>query len=67
MKKFIYLILSALLLVGCVQESDAFRFKKEYESLNGKENDKGRDYVNVEIPEENPMVYADLDTILKVI
>lgn len=67
MKKFIYLILSALLLVGCVQESDAFRFKKEYESLNGKENDKGRDYVNVVIPEENPMVYANLDTVLKVI
>ena len=67
MKKFIYLILSALLLVGCVNESDAFRFKKEYESLNGKENDKGRDYINVMIPENNPMVYADLDTILEVI
>ena len=67
MKKFIYLILSALLLVGCVNESDAFRFKREYESLNGKENSKGRDYVNVIIPDENPMVYADLDTILEVI
>ena len=67
MKKFIYLLLSALLLVGCVQQSDAFRFKKEYESLNGKENDKGRDYVNVLIPENNPMVYADIDTILNVI
>ena len=67
MKKFIYLILSAFLLLGCVKEDDAFRFKKEYESLNGKENDKGRDYVNIQIPDENPMVYADLDTILKVI
>ena len=67
MKKFIYLLLTALLLVGCTQESDSFRFKKEYESLNGKENDKGRDYVNVQIPSENPMVYADLDTILNVI
>lgn len=67
MKKLLYILLSAFLLVGCVQESDAFRFKKEYESLNGKENEKGRDYVNVSIPEENPMVYADLDTILNVI
>lgn len=67
MKKILYALLSVFLLVGCVRESDAFKFKKEYESLNGKENEKGKDYVSVKIPDENPMVYASIDTILDII
>lgn len=66
MKKLLCCLLCAFALVGCAQ-SDAFKFKTEYESLNGKENDKGRDYVEITIDKENPIVYADIDTILEVI
>lgn len=67
MKKILYFLFSLFLFVGCSNETDAFKFKKEYESLNGKENDYGRDYVEVQIPAENPMVYASIDEILQVI
>ena len=66
MKKLLCLLLCVFSLVGCTG-SDASKFKKEYESLNGKENDKGRDYLEITIDKDNPMVYADLDTILEVI
>ncbi len=68
MKKLFIALLSVFMLVGCsVQKTDAQRFKEEYESLNGKENASGRDYVNIEIPADNPMVYADVDKILEVL
>lgn len=69
MKKIFMAILSILLISGCTQQTptDAMKFKEEYESLNGKENKSGRDYVNVEIPADNPMVYADADKILEAI
>lgn len=66
MKKLLCLLLCVFSLVGCTG-SDASKFKKEYESLNGKENDKGRDYLEITIEKDNPIVYADLDTILEVI
>ncbi|MGN1344427.1 MAG: hypothetical protein ACI4U3_07590 [Traorella sp.] len=66
MKKLVCIFLSLFTLMAC-SSSDALKFKKEYESLNGKENDKGRDYVEISIPKENPMVYADIDTILEVL
>ncbi len=66
MKKLLCLLLCVFSLVGCTG-SDASKFKKEYESLNGKENDKGRDYVEITIDKDNPIVYADIDTLLEVI
>ena len=66
MKKLLCLLLCVFSLVGCTG-SDASKFKKEYESLNGKENDKGRDYLEITIEKDNPIVYANLDTILEVI
>lgn len=69
MKKIIMVMMSFLLLMGCTStpQNDATRFKIEYESLNGKENKAGRDYVEMEIPVDNPMVYADIDELLDVI
>lgn len=67
MKKLLCMLLCVFSLAGCVGRSDAYKFKSEYESLNGKENDKGRDYVEISIDVDNPMVYADVDTILEVI
>lgn len=70
MKKFLSILLVFGLLAGCTKpsvQSDALRFKEEYESLNGKENANGKDYVEISIPVDNPMVYADIDKLMEVI
>ena len=41
--------------------SDEKKFKEEYESLNGKKNDKGRTYPEVHIRKDNNITYADYD------
>ena len=46
---------------------DEKKFKKEYESLNGKTNASGKEYPNVEIDEDNDIVYASYDDIKEVI
>lgn len=71
MKKFIYVLLIAItlcLVTGCGKESDAVKFKKEYESYNGKtiENTKYQ-YPKVEIPSKNKIKYADADKMLEVL
>ena len=43
---------------------DALKFKVEYESLNGKKNDNGKEYVHVEINKNNPFVYASFDEVI---
>jgi len=59
MRKIILIILS-LLLVGCQSKiTDAQKFKNEYESLNGKTNDNGLEYFNLDIPSENKVIYLD--------
>ena len=63
------IILSAIvLLIGIVSfiylrpESMASHFKLEYESLNGKEAN-GQEYLEVSIPTDNNIVYADYDQV----
>lgn len=46
---------------------DEKKFKNEYESLNGKKNASGKEYSNVEIVEDNGIVYASYSEIKKVI
>ncbi len=68
MKKFVSFLCALVLLAGCGTKSDAQRFKEEYESLNGKIRDKtGKEYVHIELPSDNPMIYADADKILEVL
>lgn len=70
MNKLICVLLIVLLVSACNDSSvkqEALRFKEEYESLNGKENDSGIDYVNVVIEADHPMVYADIEQLLEVI
>lgn len=70
MNKLICVLLIVLLASACNDSSvkqEALRFKEEYESLNGKENDSGIDYVNVVIEADHPMVYADIEQLLEVI
>lgn len=42
-------------------------FKKEYESLNGKTNDQGKLYVQIEVPENNHMKYSSEEEIIKLL
>ena len=58
MKKIILGVLILILCAGCLKTSDAAKFKKEYESLNGQANDAGVLHKEITIPEENPMIYA---------
>lgn len=47
--------------------SDALKFKEEYESLNGKKNSNGKEYRKLEIDEENVFVYASAGDIVKAV
>ena len=71
MKK-IFISLMALVLVlgivGCTKkESDAIKFKNDYESVNGKENSHGKIHRELNIPEDNVFVLSDSSSILKMI
>lgn len=73
MKKIISIILMIVLLVtltGCkvekVKETDASKFKEEYESLNGTTREKdGKTIRTISIPEYNPFVYSSAKEISK--
>ncbi len=58
----IVIILSIIVLTGCSnknQDSDALKFKNDYESLNGVETtEKGVYYRSINIDEDNPIVYT---------
>jgi len=66
---FIVVILTILvLLTGCKdKETDAIKFKNEYESLNNTKSESGKDIRNITIDEKNPMVYKTEDDIVNLI
>ena len=68
MKK-IALVMSMILvlLVGCNKETDAEKFKNEYESLNGQTSQSGKKYLNVEIEKDNIIKYVSISELLDVI
>ena len=47
------------------KKSDAYKFKVEYESLNGEKNDYGKTYRTVNISKKNKMKYATAKEIVK--
>lgn len=47
--------------------TDAFRFKNEYESLNGKKDQDGNEYSKLTISKQNPMSYVSADEVLKLL
>ena len=68
MKKIgiLILVLSIFLLTGCVDKnSDAYKFKKEYESINNKDNGHGNKHRELSIPDDNPFVYATCKDIVE--
>ena len=53
------ILLSIFLLTGCVDKnSDAYKFKTEYESINGEKNGSGKEYRSLNITNDNPFVYS---------
>lgn len=69
---FLALILALLLVLsigitGNNKKLDAIKFKAEYESLNGKKNDNGKEYVHVDVDRKNPFVYAKYDEVIDII
>lgn len=47
------------------EKVDAIQFKEEYESLNGKSNNNGKNYRNVLIGENNPIIYITMEELLE--
>lgn len=62
--KIVLLITVILLITGC---NDNQRFKKDYESLNGKDTNYNTKYRTINIDENNPFVYSDLKHVNKMI
>lgn len=68
--RVIAILVGLFLLFGCNRQStppfstDAERFKYEYESLNGKRDDYGNKMREVNIPSDNPIVYASFTNII---
>lgn len=74
MKNSLKIVLSLIVLVIAIitfiflkPESMSNRFKLEYESLNGQKTDDGREYMEVNINNDNKIIYADYDTIFDVL
>ncbi len=69
MKKMFIFLLSLVLLVsftGCSKDSDALKFKKEYEDLNNTEN--GNHKIRaVSISKDNPIIYKSANDIVEMI
>ena len=62
-KLIIFILVLGILLTGCTKSSAA-KFKKEYESLNGKTAQSGKTIREVSIPDDNPIVYQTADEIV---
>ena len=69
-KKLLFVSLLVLYLLtfsACGKETDAIKFKKEYESINGTTSSSGKQIREITIDEENPMVYKTADELVKMI
>lgn len=59
-------IISLFLLTGCVDKnSDAYKFKEEYESINNQDNGHGNKYRELSIPNDNPFIYQTPEELLE--
>lgn len=61
MKKFLIstlILLFVITLTGCSLESEADKFREDYESLNGEKTDDGNKYREISIDYNNPIKYS---------
>lgn len=63
-KKLLLLLLIPLMLTACVSK-DARTFKKDYESLNGKENTNGKEHRKISIPTNNPIIISSAKEVIE--
>ena len=65
MKKIIILLITLVLLTSCTKkETDAIKFKEEYENKNSEEIIAGENYRKLDISKSNPFVYSSGDEIV---
>lgn len=65
MKKIIILLITLVLLTSCAKkETDAIKFKEEYENKNSEEIIAGENYRKLNISKNNPFVYSSGDEIV---
>ena len=64
-------ILGVFCFTGCgkkeTKDTDASKFKEEYESYNGEKTNSGKDYLEVSIPSDNVIKYSNITELLDVI
>lgn len=69
MKKILTVLVTLLLLFGVTscgtKNTDAIKFKEEYESLNDVENSSGQKHRSISISKNNPFVYATPEDIIE--
>lgn len=67
--KILLIIMLVFAFTACnSNESDAIKFKKEYESLNGKKSKNGNNIIkSLKISKDNPIKYASYDEVIDVI
>ena len=62
----VIVLISLFLLTGCVDKTtDAYKFKKEYESINNKDNGFGKKYRSLNISNDNPFIYQTPEELLE--
>jgi len=61
----LFIAVFTLTACGVDKSTDAYKFKEEYESLNGEDNGNGQEIRTITIPEDNPFVYASTDDIVE--
>ena len=62
----IIMVFAIFLVTGCKDKStDAYKFKEEYESLNGTTNSNGKEIRTISISDDNPFIYATEDEIVE--
>lgn len=72
-KKQKLILFIVVLIIGVVSfvilkpETMAYRFKKEYESLNGKQTDTGKKYLDVKIKNHESIIYADYSRVFEIL
>lgn len=68
MKKILYWLTICFILVGCafLDNSDAGKFKIEYEILNNRKTNSGGTYLEIKIDSNNPMVYSSVEEVMDI-
>ena len=67
MKKILLILCIFLFVITGCTKSDAVKFKKEYEELNGKKSSTGEEYISLDIDKDNIIKYGSVDEIIDII